>query len=119
MQNRTILIAACLLAAGTLTVTASENSSEEVTTLLNMSDTLETARVTADKGVIVSRTDTIRIDRSVTVSEALMKIPGTQISDLGGYSGLKTAGLRGMGTANTSIYALQCSRNTRNILKEL
>lgn len=104
MQNRTILIAACLLAAGTLTVTASENSSEEVTTLLNMSDTLETARVTADKGVIVSRTDTIRIDRSVTVSEALMKIPGTQISDLGGYSGLKTAGLRGMGTANTSIY---------------
>lgn len=80
-----ILIAACLLTAGT-------------------PDTLATATVTAEKGVIVSRTDTVKTVQGESVTDALMKIPGMQMSDLGGSAGLKTAGLRGMGTANTSIY---------------
>ena len=80
-----ILIAACLLTAGT-------------------PDTLATATVTAEKGVIVSRTDTVKTVQGESVTDALMKIPGMQMSDLGGAAGLKTAGLRGMGTANTSIY---------------
>ncbi|MBQ0077839.1 MAG: TonB-dependent receptor [Bacteroidales bacterium] len=52
----------------------------------------------------MSRTDTVRLANSTTFSDAFSIIPGMYISDNGGASGLKTASLRGMGSAHTAIY---------------
>ena len=67
-------------------------------------DTLQAVTIVADKGVIVSRTDTVSVNKYNTVSEALLRIPGLGLSDYGGLSGLKGASLRGLGTAHTDIY---------------
>lgn len=67
-------------------------------------DTLHSATVTADKGVVVSRTDTLSLKNSLTLSDALHQSPGLQIGDYGGIAGLKTVSLRGLGSAHTSIY---------------
>ncbi len=67
-------------------------------------DTLQAVTIVADKGVVVSRTDTVSINRFNTVSEALLRLPGLALSDYGGYSGLKGVSLRGLGTAHTAIY---------------
>ncbi len=67
-------------------------------------DTLQAVTIVADKGVVVSRTDTVSISKHNTVSEALLRIPGLGLSDYGGLAGLKGASLRGLGTAHTDIY---------------
>lgn len=67
-------------------------------------DTLTVAVVTADKGVVVSRTDTLSSVGSFTVSEVLQKNSSLHVGDNGGLSGLKTVSLRGMGSAHTAIY---------------
>lgn len=67
-------------------------------------DTLASAVVTADKGVVVSRTDAFHFKNVLSVPDALQRFSGLYVSDLGGYSGLKTVSLRGMGSAHTSIY---------------
>ena len=67
-------------------------------------DSIKVATVVADRGVVVSLTDTIDISGSFNATEVLQQIPGVSISDYGGYSGLKTAGLRGLGSAHTAIY---------------
>ena len=67
-------------------------------------DSLQAVTITAEKGVIVSRTDTLSVKNSFTISDALSRCPGLYIGDNGGFAGLKTAGLRGLGSAHTSIY---------------
>ena len=67
-------------------------------------DTLQAVTIVADKGVVVSRTDTIPVHRYATVSDALLRFPGLGLSDYGGLAGLKGVSLRGLGTAHTDIY---------------
>ncbi|MCR5351983.1 MAG: TonB-dependent receptor [Bacteroidales bacterium] len=67
-------------------------------------DTLQAVTIVADKGVVVSRTDTVALRTDGTVADALLKVPGLGLSDYGGLAGLKGANLRGLGTAHTDIY---------------
>lgn len=67
-------------------------------------DTLKVATITAEKGMVVSRTDSISLRSTSDVCQALMDIPGLTVTDMGGNAGLKTVSLRGMGTAHTEIY---------------
>ncbi|MBR5299250.1 MAG: TonB-dependent receptor [Bacteroidales bacterium] len=67
-------------------------------------DSLHAVTVTADRGVIVSRTDTLSVDNSFTISDVLLQSPGLYLGDNGGLGGLKTVSLRGMGSAHTAIY---------------
>ena len=69
-----------------------------------LTDSLSAVTVTADKGMTVSRSDTIKVVAGATVSEVLMHNPGLHVMDNGGVAGLKTVSLRGMGSAHTSIY---------------
>jgi len=69
-----------------------------------LSDTLAFSSITAEKGIAVSRRDTVSVNGYMRAEEALMRIPGLLINDMGGASGLKTASLRGLGTAQTAIY---------------
>jgi hypothetical protein len=67
-------------------------------------DTLHAVTITADKGVTVSRSDTLRVINSFSVSDVLLQSPGFHVGDNGGVSGLKTVSLRGMGSAHTAVY---------------
>ena len=87
-----------LLSAGLLLAGLPDGSKEP------LPDTLHAVTVTADKGVTVSRSDTLRVTDSFDVSEVLLQSPGFHVGDNGGYAGLKTVGLRGLGSAHTSIY---------------
>lgn len=69
-----------------------------------MSDTLQAVRIVADKGVVVSMTDTVSITGSDNVADVVQKIPALSLSDYGGAAGLKTVSLRGLGSAHTAIY---------------
>ena len=69
-----------------------------------MKDSLEAVTVSADKGITVSRRDTISSRNTISLSEALMRTPTLQVNDNGGMSGLKTVSLRGMGSSHTAIY---------------
>lgn len=67
-------------------------------------DTLKTAVVVADRGMIVSKSDTIRISNQIDVTEALSSIPTFIVGDMGGAAGLKTVNLRGFGSSSTAVY---------------
>ena len=67
-------------------------------------DTLQAVTLTADKGRVVSRTDTLSVRNSNSISDVLLQNPGLHLGDNGGLAGLKTLSLRGMGSAQTSIY---------------
>jgi len=67
-------------------------------------DTLQTAVVVADKGMVVSHSDTVFISNQLDVTEALSSIPALYVGDMGGAAGLKTVNLRGLGSAHTAIY---------------
>ena len=68
-------------------------------------DTLQAVNIVADKGFVVSRTDTVSVENNYsTLTEALLRLPGVALSDFGGLSGLKSASLRGLGSAHTEIY---------------
>ena len=67
-------------------------------------DTLKEVTIVADRGMVVSRTDTVRTCNSVSVTDAFAPIPGACIMDNGGPAGLKTVSLRGMGSPHTAIY---------------
>ena len=81
-----------------LTAGLPSDSAEQV------SDTLHAVTVTADKGVVISRTDTLQIQNSFDISGELHQIPGLQLGDYGGFAGLKTVSLRGMGSPHTAVY---------------
>lgn len=67
-------------------------------------DSLHAVTLTADRGVIVSRADTLSVDNSFSISDVLQQSPGLHLGDNGGMGGLKTVSLRGMGSAHTTIY---------------
>lgn len=69
-----------------------------------VSDSLDAVVVTADRGVVVSRTDTLSIGNSFAVTDVLLQSPGLHVGDNGGPAGLKTVSLRGMGSAHTAVY---------------
>ena len=67
-------------------------------------DTLKTAVVVADKGMIVSQSDTVLISNRTDVTQALSRIPTLIVGDMGGPAGLKSVNLRGLGSAHTAVY---------------
>ena len=67
-------------------------------------DSLHAVTIAADKGVTVSRTDTLKVGNSFTVSDVLLQNSGVQVGDNGGLAGLKTVSLRGLGSAHTAVY---------------
>jgi len=67
-------------------------------------DTLQMVTVVADRGVVVSRADTVQVKEHQTITELLQQTPGAYVGDNGGYAGLKTISIRGMGSAHTAIY---------------
>ena len=73
------------------------------TLLADAPDTLQTAVVTAERGISVSRTDTIRIKNTNSISEVLSRSPGLVLADYGGLAGLKSVNLRGLGSPHTTI----------------
>ena len=87
-----------LISVGMLTAGLPSDSAEQA------SDTLHAVTVTADKGVVISRTDTLHIQNSFDISGELHQIPGLQLGDYGGFAGLKTVSLRGMGSPHTAVY---------------
>ncbi len=66
-------------------------------------DTLQAVTVVADRGVVVSRTDTVSLSQ-YDVAGSLMQVPGLYVGDYGFGAGLKSASLRGLGSAHTAIY---------------
>lgn len=72
--------------------------------IATLDDTLSTAVVTAEKGITVSRCDTVSLAGCFSIEEALLKTPGAAVNDNGGISGLKTVSLRGLGSSQTGIY---------------
>ena len=69
-----------------------------------LDDTLRTSVVVADKGVVVSKSDTILISNQIHITEALSRFPTLTVSDMGGPAGVKTVNLRGLGSTNTAVY---------------
>ena len=67
-------------------------------------DTLQAVTVVADRGVVVSRTDTVLIQSGLDVSGTLLQLPGLSVGDYGGEAGNKSVSLRGFGSAHTAIY---------------
>lgn len=72
--------------------------------LVPAQDTLQAVTVVADRGVVVSRTDTVSINSTLDAASALMRVPGLYVGDYGYASGLKSVSLRGFGSAHTAIY---------------
>ena len=69
-----------------------------------ITDTLSPVSIIAEKGITVSRTDTLTLHNEGQLSDLLFSIPGAVINDNGGISGLKSISFRGMGSAHTSIF---------------
>lgn len=68
-------------------------------------DSLSGAVVTADRGAVVSRLDTLSISFSKSSVASLANLlPGLLLSDYGSLSGGKTVSLRGLGASHTAIY---------------
>lgn len=84
--------------AGLLSYGLCTDSIDQVT------DTLLSVTVAADKGTVASRKDTLSAAKLFSITDILLRSPGLQIGDYGGYAGIKTVSLRGLGSAHTSIY---------------
>lgn len=67
-------------------------------------DSLHAVTVTADRGVVVSRADTLDIGSSISITDVLHQSTSLYVGDNGGHAGLKTVSLRGLGSAHTSVY---------------
>ena len=96
--RRYIMLFSILISAGLLLADRPAESAEQP------SDTLHAVTVTADKGVVISRTDTLHITNTFDITGELHQVPGLQLGDYGGFAGLKTVSLRGMGSPHTAVY---------------
>ena len=67
-------------------------------------DTLQGVTVVADRGVVVSRTDTIKVQSNSSIEDLIYSLPGLGLGDYGGAAGLKSVSLRGLSSAQTAIY---------------
>ena len=68
------------------------------------SDTLQTARVVADRGLSVSRCDTLTLSSTHNIEDVLLSFPTVNLSSYGSSAGLKSFSLRGLGSAHSAIY---------------
>lgn len=66
-------------------------------------DSLEAATVTAEKGMVVSMTDTLETGGN-DIAETLQTIPGLYVGDYGGLSALRSVSMRGLGSTHTAIF---------------
>lgn len=96
--RRYIMLYSILISAGLLFADRPAESAEQP------SDTLHAVTLTADKGVVISRTDTLHINNPSDITGELHQLPGLQLGDYGGFAGLKTVSLRGLGSPHTAIY---------------
>ena len=96
--RRYIMLFSILISAGLLLADRPAELAEQP------SDTLHAVTVTADKGVVISRTDTLHITNTFDITGELHQVPGLQLGDYGGFAGLKTVSLRGMGSPHTAVY---------------
>lgn len=67
-------------------------------------DTLQASTIVADRGLVVSRTDTVNVQSFQDASSVLLYVPSIYVGDYGSAAGLKSASLRGLGSAHTAIY---------------
>lgn len=67
-------------------------------------DTLQNAVVTAERGIVVSRKDTLSLASIYSATDLALQSPGLIVSGYGGLAGVGTVNLRGLGTAHTSVY---------------
>lgn len=67
-------------------------------------DTLSAVTVVADRGMVVSRTDTVLTRNSISITDALSSVPGIYLCDYGALAGPKSVSLRGFGSPHTAIY---------------
>ena len=67
-------------------------------------DTLQASAIVADRGLVVSRTDTVTVHTFQDASSVLLFVPSLYVGDYGSAAGLKSASLRGLGSAHTAIY---------------
>ena len=98
LLRRYIMLFSLILSAGLLSAGLSSGTEIPAT------DSLHAVTVTADKGVVVSRKDTLSFNNSLTISDVLQLSPSLLVGDNGGAAGLKSVSLRGMGSAHTAIY---------------
>lgn len=68
------------------------------------SDTLQTAVVVADKGLVVSKADTLSIRQGESIASTLQHTSGLYVGDNGGPAGQKNINIRSLGSAHTAIY---------------
>lgn len=66
-------------------------------------DSLTAATVTAEKGMVVSMTDTAAVIGS-DITETLQTLPGLYVNDYGGISALRSVSIRGLGSTHTAIF---------------
>ena len=92
------MLTTILLSAGLLSCSLPSGLEEPVL------DSLHAVTITADKGLTVSRKDTLDVGNVHSVSEILLKSSAVHVGDNGGHAGLKTVSLRGFGSAHTAIY---------------
>lgn len=74
------------------------------TGIVSVTDSIKGVTIVADRGIVVSRADTVRIKAAQSTNEVLLQSSALTLSDYGGPSGTKNISLRGLGTAHTSIY---------------
>lgn len=92
------MLSSILFSAGLLLSVLPSGFEEPVT------DTLDAVIISADKGLTVSRTDTLVVGNTFSISEVLMRSSGFHVGDNGGFAGLKSLSLRGLGSAHTAVY---------------
>ena len=64
-------------------------------------DSLDAVTITAERGMVVSLTDTTAVS-SGDITETLLTVPGLFVNDYGGISGLRSVSMRGLGSAHTA-----------------
>lgn len=73
--------------------------------LLNaeVTDTLQSSCIQAERGISVSRTDTLGSSASANITSLLLQNPALVVADYGGFAGQKSVNLRGLGSTHTRI----------------
>lgn len=67
-------------------------------------DTLKMAVVTAGRGICVSREDVLETRKALTVADLLLQSPGLVVADYGGFAGIRSVNLRGLGSPMTTVH---------------
>ena len=66
-------------------------------------DSIEAVTITAEKGMVVSMSDTLALAGG-DISDELQGLPGLFVNDYGGISALRSVSMHGLGSAHTAIF---------------